>query len=612
MVVCLPRLLALLLVLGASEGQVNRIKYEGNRGFSNSRLAKVVYMTKDELFTYQQVAKDSSELIRFYRNQGFPWIQVKWVYLESRNLLTYYIAEGARLEITEIKIIGVAERDIAEIRSSLTIKENAPPVQLWIADSEERIRRYYEDRGYYHVVVETDTFITGTELEISYTVAPGNPVWYSDVSYRGTQDFLAESFLVRTTRLHQGDRYSADEIDRASRRLYATALFDRVEVKRSPPQSGSEDSLDIAFNLVPAKVRIILLGGGLQTPTNSIVPDRLLLSAGWENLNLFRTGVSIGINVEFNPSFRGEYDLRAEIRNRYPNLLPWGWSFSLSPYWEHSRKFDLSDSAQFMYVLGGEAGLEKDFSEKLRLGISMQAKQTWVTDSVVFEGVGGFTNFLRTSLLYDNRNDFFNPSTGVFLFPYVDWAGNPLGGINDFARFSADFRNYLALPLNLVVAWRLKTGLIIPHSGMSVEDISYTEKFSLGGMGSVRALDYRSVGPDSVIAGFIEDNPETPENESDTIYQNYGTFLLLNSTELRTPYAFGWVGLVFFMDAGLCSRAPDDVADHWGWGPGIGIRVNTPVGPVRLDYAKNAQTPFNPNWRDAFGGRIEIGFLQSF
>lgn len=566
-------------------------------------------MDKKDLFDPSSVSQDSTQILAFYRKQGFPEPQIRWAYDDSRGLLTYYIEEGFRLKISEIEVIGASAEDLSGIREVMTIRKNTAPVQYWIGDTEARIKRYYQDRGYCNAVVETDTYVQDKKLEVVYTVAQGNKVWLSEISFRGVEGFVDTSFLAKVTRLSPGELYSESRIERASRLLYSTNLFRRVELGKYTPGSGSQDSLDLLFSLTPDSTHSILLGGGIQTAENGYIPDRLLLSAGWENLNLFRRGITFNANLTFNPifsfwpDFDWNYETRLDINNRYPYFLPWGINFGIYPYVEHGRRVD-EEGRYYFYTVGGELGVDKDISDRLRVALSMQAEQSWIPR----RDTANVTNFLRASVIYDTRDDFFNPSSGVFLNPYADWAGKPFGGDNHFARLSFDFRNYLALPFKSVLAWRLRTGWIIPHSGMDPGAIWFSEKFCLGGSGSVRALYTRSVGPDSTLYRFKEIvDTITGDTAAVPIFQYYGTFLLLHNLELRTPYFFGWVSVVVFLDAGVCSRSPDDMSSYWGWGPGLGIRVKTPIGPIRLDYAKDPSKTFSENW-----GRVEIGFLQAF
>jgi len=620
---------------------VNRIRFRGNRRVSGSRLANVLYTTRKTLYNPSMVASDSAEILRFYRNQGFPWAEVKPRYDRNRRKLVYRLQEGPRLKIKSVRIIGASASDENAILGKVPLKKKSPFTLLARQETERIARRYYKDRGYPYVVVSADTTTRGTQVELTLSVVPGKRAWISSIAFSGVNpNQVNPAFLLRTTRLKAGERYSAKRLDRANRLLYSTSLFSRVRMDLLSVASGREDSLDLDFQLTYAKPHAVLLGAGIQTGNTedraayisgdsplarilkAITPDRLFLSLGWEHLNLFRRGVTLSAEATITPTFSGDYETGFEIRNRYPNFLPWGLTLSLSPYWKHSRRQD-STTVFITHTLGGEAGFEKDFSDKLRVGISAQMKRGFQTPNDSSPELQ--TNFLRASLIYDSRDDFFNPKSGVFFFPYFDWAGKPFGGANHFVRASAEIRNYLELPFQSVLAWRLRGGIILPHSGMRPEDISLEEKFTLGGTGTVRAVWDKYLGPDTRILEKTEIITDEETGQVDTLYyelvERYGTLMLLNNIEVRTPYVlWNLIGFAFFVDIGLCTRGPDskpEPNEEWVWGPGGGIRINTPIGPVRIDYAKNALQPYHLDLSDGLTpdddiGRIEFGFLQAF
>lgn len=625
MAACLFRLLLTLIVFGAQEGLVRKIRFEGNRHFSDLRLANTITTQRNDIFSTFNASVDSSELVRFYRNQGFPWTSLEYSYELSRKRLTFRIKEGERLKISNIVTKGISKDDADLILAKIPLRKPFALTAFGLSETQRITRKYYLDRGYPYAVVETDTTTQMSNVELTIKVAPGVKAYIASVHFLGVADSIVNhNYLLKTTRLSTNLEYSAAKIDKASSFLYATSLFSRVE-SRISKASERDDSLDLSFDLTCNLFQNISLGAGLSTEQNSFLPDRLSLSAGWEHNNLFRRGVGLSIQSGFNPvilgSSRGNYLLDLKIKNRFPYFLPWGIALTLTPYWENTfNKGDSSNPTLTSHTVGGEIGLEKWVSEKFLTGISMQVKRNWsFADGIPYSPVDsiGKANFLRIFCSYDNRNDFFNPSSGIFLYPYADWAGTPFGGNNDFARISADFRNYLSLPLKMVLAWRLKAGIIIPHSGMQPELISHYEKFTLGGTGSVRAIAPKSIGPDSIIEDYktIRDSL-TGDSVTLPVYKHYGTLLLLHNLEVRTPYAFGWVGLVFFLDAGICARDANHIReDDWAWGPGVGIRVNTPIGPVRLDWSKDVKTPFVWNKDSIFTsniGRFEIGFLQAF
>jgi translocation and assembly module TamA len=103
--------------------------------------------------------------------------------------------------------------------------------------------------------------------------------------------------------------------------------------------------------------------------------------------------------------------------------------------------------------------------------------------------------------------------------------------------------------------------------GGDTEDIPATRRFFLGGGGSIRGYEYRSVGPrenGEVIGGlsFFEASGEARFRVTDTI------------------------GVVPFSDAGAAFEDPiPDFSEHISFGAGMGLRYHTPLGPLRFDVA---------------------------
>jgi|GEM_PF-3143582 len=611
------------LVFHVREGKgptVKRMRFKGEPGFSDSRLKGIIGTELNRLYEIQKVSEDSNHLVSFYKHQGYPWAAIAPEYDSTKRRLTFTIIKGKRLKIEEIRFVGVPGTDTGMLKRLIPLKRNKPVTVLALQETLMATARYFRDKGYYYVDVSLEQSVKGRDVSLSIKVTPGKKAVISSISFTGVDPSrIYPGFLLRTTRLKPGEFYSVSRVDRAGKLLYATYLFNRVRVDFD---TIPQDSLDLVFSLDPAKARIVSFGFGLQTAGKdeldgkselwSIIPDRLSLSLGWEHLNLFKRGVGFSTEMIYNPTFRGDYETELNIRNRYPNFLPWGLALTISPYWKHG--FYKIDSEKNYHILGAEAGLDRYFSDRLRTGLSIQIRKILVGASEEQ------TNFLRASMVYDSRDDFFSPTSGVYFFPYADWAGTPLGGSNNFVRMAADFRNYLALPLDIVLVWRAHGGFLIPHSGERYEDISFFEKFTIGGAGSLRAIDNKVLGPDIDTITVIDTTIDTIDHvelvtdttlDTTRTFNHYGSLLFLYSFEIRTPYISDLLGFVLFFDIGLCERSLDNIGDNWTWGPGVGVRVKTPIGPVRLDISKDARTPFDTShW--LYGARIDIGFLQAF
>ncbi|WP_309721705.1 BamA/TamA family outer membrane protein [Armatimonas sp.] len=193
----------------------------------------------------------------------------------------------------------------------------------------------------------------------------------------------------------------------------------------------------------------------------------------------------------------------------------------------------------------------------------------------------------------DNAQD---PSRGYFLSPTIELGSsrfnyekprlNPNFGTTGeprllidnrsqngaFAKYTLDVRNYLSLngrrtPNNLREGKRVLASRLL--AGVATGNIAFSEQFFMG-------------GPDN-LRGFFDD-------------RFWGNKMLLLSNEIRIPFdKQNQLGGVFFVDIGHAWGAADinqeNIAgfeQQKGFRPrtsfGVGIRVKTPVGPVRLDY----------------------------
>jgi outer membrane protein insertion porin family len=119
--------------------------------------------------------------------------------------------------------------------------------------------------------------------------------------------------------------------------------------------------------------------------------------------------------------------------------------------------------------------------------------------------------------------------------------------------------------------------------------VPYYEAFTLGGRSTLRGYPDRFVGPG-----------RRPGTE-----YRYGTAVVNGNIELRSPYILRWVGLVGFFDIGDVGW--DFRMRAYEYSAGAGIRVRTPIGPVRLDWGKRLRNPPSGD-----KGRFYLGLLHAF
>jgi outer membrane translocation and assembly module TamA len=169
------------------------------------------------------------------------------------------------------------------------------------------------------------------------------------------------------------------------------------------------------------------------------------------------------------------------------------------------------------------------------------------------------------SLIRDSRPDPINPSSGTYGTAEVELASEALGSQSDFLRLFGRFYWYRDMGHGIVFAAAVRAGWAIPFAGDTT--LPLAERFYTGGQSTLRAFKFNEAGP-------------TNENGNPI----GGNVLLVGNLELRFPVR-GNLGAVVFFDVGnvftdfgtVSSYEIREIA-------GIGIRYNTPVGPIRLDW----------------------------
>jgi outer membrane protein insertion porin family len=157
----------------------------------------------------------------------------------------------------------------------------------------------------------------------------------------------------------------------------------------------------------------------------------------------------------------------------------------------------------------------------------------------------------------------FSPDRGMYAAGAFSISGLGLGSDFHYTRTLLDIRRYQKL-LGMVLAARVKAGGI--NSTDDSEFIPVEDRFYAGGSASVRGWARAELGP--------KDNEDTPLG---------GNTLFESSLEIRYPI-YGILSGVFFYDFGnVWSRSYSYQMNDLRYSAGLGLRVGTPIGPIRFD-----------------------------
>ncbi|ABD53162.1 autotransporter assembly complex protein TamA [Jannaschia sp. CCS1] len=417
----------------------------------------------------------------------------------------------------------------------------------------------WRDNGYATAEV-SDQQITARNgdavLDVRVRVEPGQIVQFGTLVPRGQERMRVERILA-IAGLPQGETFSPDTLDRVEGRLQDTGVFSAIALQEG--DVGPDGVMNIEATLVESEPR--RFGFGAEVSTD----DGASLSAYWLHRNLF--GGAERLRIEGEISGIGSEGLNVEdvegidasVGLRYSR--PATFTPDTTAYLELGLNY-FDDPAFTFTNVGAEVGVEHRFDRRLTgtLGLAVDyydIQTPFGNDQIIV---------LSTPLgmTWDRRDD---PLDARELF-YLNGTATPFitdqGGAG--SRVYVDGRVYLGFGETRAsrIAVRGQLGSVF---GGELSDIPPDFLFFSGGVGTVRGQEYQSLG---AIQNGIDDG---------------GRSFAGLSTEFRQDIGETNFGLVAFADAGFIGTDATGGEGDWHAGAGLGVRYDTPFGPIRVDLA---------------------------
>jgi outer membrane protein insertion porin family len=202
------------------------------------------------------------------------------------------------------------------------------------------------------------------------------------------------------------------------------------------------------------------------------------------------------------------------------------------------------------------------------------------------------------SLAYDTRNSVLLPNKGQRTEFLTEFVGGPLGGDQEFYRLDLKtFWYFKGLAPGHVIELAGHAGVV---QSLLDTDVPFYERYYLGGLYSLRGFKYRSVSPRQ--AGAPTSGPLSEPIGGDTVWFGTAEYSIPIIERLR---------IALFYDIGNVTSNPynftlDNFSDNWG----LGLRLNLPIGPLRLDYG----IPIHHDQYNGSSGQFQfgVGYTREF
>ena len=532
--------------------------------------------------------------------------------------------------ITSVEIEGidhVSPAAMGTVRRAQRDLEDAPFDIDAPYDLAEPVRSELLENGYARARADVAVLARPDdhEVEITVTAEAGEICLFGPVEIVGNSDVRTQDIQRRIT-ITPGERFDPRDIEQTQRNLFSLGTFSVVQVE--PDLEVEGQVVPITITVTETKFRELKLGGGfaLQRDQGQV---RAVSRFGHNNLfgrlirfegealggwKTFRSGTTVLDNTMGETTdeivedvISGGPFIEATGSLVYPNIFDTRWSHTPQVGFEFNRfpsyqVRDVTMSPRFTYAVTKRLALTPGYRwnyrrEVLEAGAALTADELGAL-SIDPDNpeVEYHIHKLLLSMAWDTRRPLLQPARGHYAEVTLAQAGAWMPG-RTFAEARVDLRKYQTLSLGEafrpILAGRVAGGLIEPF-GADAERrvIPFSERYYLGGGTTLRGYSEDLVGPRGCTFtqpdGSVDtvDCVTTSRQRADVdIYPLGGNVVAYYSVEARIPVLADY-DLVLFHDNGALWAERADV----GWGGfhptvGIGGRVATPAGPLRLDVA---------------------------
>jgi outer membrane protein insertion porin family len=537
------------------------------------------------LFRQDLLDQDLLTLAALYRGQGFPDVtvgppEVRFSEDQRHARIVIPINEGPRLRVGRVTVEGARIRSPEEVLAAMPVKSGDPWTAPKGTEARRAIGRLYAERGYLNAQVTMHVTRSDVQVDLVFQINEGSPTQVGRILVGGLIA-TREAVVRREIPFKPGDPFNPELLVETERRLGRLGLFERVQVgPLRPPQTPFAD---VEITLREGKPWRVEAGGGYDT-------DR-----GWGGLleighdNLFGTARSASVRERLT-----EDGDRTDLTFRTPWLLGRPLKGDLTLFREQWQELGYRRQGA-----GVTTGIQREFFQEpltdiYRLRVGLRYQLEWVrrydivpslltvSPETIVEG-SQIIGRIIPAVTLDYRDNVLDPTRGSLHTLSVDLAGVYLGSQVSFVKSRIETAWYLDWLSPVILAVGARVGLAGPYANSAALPIE--DRFYAGGGSTVRGYPEDKIGPLDALG-----NPTG------------GNALMVFNLEGRFPI-WRWLSGVVFMDTGAVTPEISDLGRAaFKTGVGGGLRVKTPVGPIRLDigYALNG-TQGEDRWQLYFG-----------
>jgi len=547
------------------EGQIKPIRFlsiEGLSDFSMSDFENFFHNRRHSFshngaFLNDKVHADNEFIRYIFRKKGYlnatlsPWE----IYPTKQGFALDVVIPadmGYQSLISSITFSGEIGFDKTKLLSIINIDEGDPFNEPDFNQIKDQLLSFYADNGYpYADILAQWNSDVDHNIQLHFEIFAGKPAYISDVLFVG--DVMTSQRAIRNAMaIKKGDLFSYQKIIDSQLNIRRLGAFSSVNLSTI----GLEDERDqILVKIHVEEQRPFLLDLGVNYSTDNHVNGSLTFSNrnafGWAKINTLQ--ITAGQELS-----------RVEIAWIDPSFFGSSFEMNTNAWVQYKQK----PAYRFIQTGGALGWLRRLHRFAVLFRFELDRNYFISGDSVAADADSLRNNTISrisTSVSYDSRDSFSNPKKGFFVLGSADIFNEYQGNEANFAKIS----------------WEGEYN-ISPVSWFTISTATRFDRLQMIGSNvSVPSNELFFLGGDDTVRGFEED-VLGPKDANDHAVGGRTRWIINHEWRLHLSDSFQFAG---FADIGALANSFSGLS----WinsrkSAGVGLRIITPVGPIRADY----------------------------
>ena len=558
---------------------IGSVTIDGVRSLQRAGVEEAFGLRKGDSFVHTSLEEGLRNLGGAYESEGYLAAKVtqkplEFVQGDQHQEVTIHVVveEGIQTRIGEVSVEGEVD-DEEELLAILNVHPDDPYVVRRVGEGRLALLEKMSREGHLYAAVPYPQIleIDSGMVDLVYDIKAGPKVHLGSIIIQGAEEVHIR-IIRKALDMRRGDLLTIKGILEAQRRVYNLGVHSSVEISLVDQRIPATDK-DIIVK-VRERPRYAL---GIRLGYGSEDKARIRFTATDRNVAGMARSLILSLRLS-------DIEELASLTYLHPWFLGEPVEFSASLIDLHEER-DSYTRDEIAVVLSVKREVSRRSTFRLQYVLEALDLSDVSPDAQLSPEDVGRTDVASVipEFLYDSRDDFFDPTSGILGDVRLEVAMEELGSKAEFYKFEISARKYMAVGKKTVLAILVRMGIAESY-GIS-DEVIISKRFLLGGQNSVRGYALDELGP--------------IDAQGDPIG---GDRMLNFNLELRYPVYRSIKGVIF-ADSGALGLDVEPFDDSTlRVAGGAGLRWSSPIGPLSLDYGYkvNPATDDEDRWRVHF------------